>query len=77
MDKRDREALDRHITGNYGEDQFKNRSFKKPTKKQPSLKTLEKWDNEGFCRATDGCKVEPDGCCSHGHVSWLIYLNLI
>jgi hypothetical protein len=23
MDRRDRESLDRHITGNYGEDQFK------------------------------------------------------
>lgn len=26
MDRREREALDRHITGNYGEDQFKDES---------------------------------------------------
>jgi len=28
--------------------------------------------------ATDGCEpIEPDGCCSHGHVSWLRYYGLV
>jgi hypothetical protein len=49
-----------------------------PTTKQPSVKTMEKWvyDDE-HCKATDGCQVEPDGSCPHGHVSWLIYLGFI
>lgn len=25
----------------------------------------------------DGCEVEPDGCCEHGHPSLLIALGLI
>lgn len=51
--------------------------MKKPTKKQPSIKTLEKWSWEGVARATDGCRVEPDGKCPHGHVSWFIYLGIM
>ena len=27
--------------------------------------------------ATDGCDVEPDGHCGHGHQSWLLKLGLI
>ena len=27
--------------------------------------------------ATDGCDVEPDGHCEHGHPSWLLKLTLI
>jgi hypothetical protein len=51
--------------------------MKKPTMKQPSIKTLEKWCGDGIVKATDGCKVEPDGECPHGHVSWLRYLGMI
>lgn len=51
--------------------------FKKPTKKEPSVKTLENWVCDSVAKATDGCKVEPDGTCPHGHVSWLLYLGLI
>ena len=29
------------------------------------------------CEATDGCCVEPDGVCPHGHPSWLIVLGII
>ena len=45
--------------------------------RKPSVKTMEKWDNDGFCRTLDGCKVEPDGRCSHGFNSWLIELGYI
>ena len=51
--------------------------YKKPTKKQPSIKTLERYAWDGIAHATDGCKVEPDGSCPHGHVSWLLYLGYI
>ena len=27
--------------------------------------------------ATDGCAVEPDGICPHGHQSWLLRLGMI
>ena len=33
------------------------------------------WD--GDCESTDGCRVDPDGYCQHGHASWLVYLGLI
>lgn len=45
--------------------------------KGPSLKTAERWMDEGVARATDGCRVEPDGHCEHGHSSWLLALGLI
>jgi len=49
---------------------------RKPTK-APSIATMEKWMNAGIAKATDGCKVEPDGTCSHGCKSWLLKLGLI
>ena len=47
-----------------------------PTEPWPSDEALEKM-LDGECRATDGCVVEPDGVCPHGHPSWLLYLYLI
>jgi hypothetical protein len=46
-------------------------------KKAPSIKTLERWVAMGIVKATDGCIVEPDGTCVHGHDSWLLELGLI
>jgi hypothetical protein len=43
----------------------------------PTLKTLEKYMENGIAKATDGCRIEPDGTCQHGHHSWLIVLGLI
>ena len=43
----------------------------------PSVRTLEKWLNDGGCKALDGCWVEPDGTCEHGTPSWLLALGLI
>ena len=45
--------------------------------KRPSLATMEKWMENGVAKATDGCRVEPDGHCPHGHPSWLLQLGLI
>jgi len=55
----------------------KKMETKKKTKKVPSLKTMERWMANGAARATDGCKVEPDGTCPHGKQSWLLVLGLI
>lgn len=46
-------------------------------KRAPSWETLNKWSADGIAKATDGCKVEPDGTCRHGHKSWLLIRRLI
>jgi hypothetical protein len=44
----------------------------------PSYEQLEEWmDEGGGCEATDGCWVEPDGICEHGHESWLVVMGLV
>jgi hypothetical protein len=49
-----------------------------PTVEEPDVETLEGWlMDEGICETTDGCFCEPDGRCSHGYPSWLLYLGLI
>ena len=49
----------------------------KATTKVPSIAKMEEWMDKGYARATDGCKVEPDGMCEHGHQSWLLRLGMI
>ena len=49
----------------------------KKTRRQPSMRTLMQWADDGIAEATDGCRVEPDGTCEHGCESWLIVLGLI
>lgn len=48
-----------------------------PTTDRPDVETLEEWHFDGGCEATDGCWVEPDGMCPHGHPSWLLRLGYI
>ena len=48
-----------------------------PTRKRPTMRTMERWVYDGIAKATDGCKVEPDGTCPHGHPSWLLRLGYI
>lgn len=45
--------------------------------KEPSIRTLERWMMDGIAKATDGCRVEPDGTCPHGKQSWLLVMGLI
>lgn len=45
--------------------------------KEPSVATMERWVLAGVAKATDGCRVEPDGECPHGKQSWLLALGLI
>ena len=47
------------------------------TTPRPSDEELEEMVMDSVVDATDGCMVEPDGCCQHGHPSWLIALGLI
>ncbi len=48
-----------------------------PTTTTPDVETLIAWEHDGGCEATDGCWVEPDGVCEHGHRSWLVEMGLI
>jgi hypothetical protein len=48
-----------------------------PETDEPDMDTLEEWTFDSVCDATDGCTVEPDGMCEHGHPSWLLRLGLI
>lgn len=52
-------------------------TYKEPTVEQPTMDELEDMVIDSVVEATDGCEVEPDGICPHGHVSWLLYLGLI
>ena len=49
----------------------------KPTVVEPSIEDIEEQLEDGCCEATDGCIVEPDGQCEHGHKSWMRYWGLI
>ena len=51
--------------------------YPKPTEPEPDMGQLEDWVFDGVCEATDGCEVEPDGMCPHGHPSWLLQLGMI
>lgn len=48
-----------------------------PTVEAPTEDELEEMISEAVCEATDGCLVEPDGICPHGHPSWLVALGWI
>ena len=51
--------------------------YPEPTVPRPGLEELEEMVSDCVVEATDGCFVEPDGWCEHGHPSWLVRLGLI
>jgi len=57
---------------------FPDGHYPTPTVNEPSVDDLYSMmvgmiDSE----TTDGCIVEPDGVCEHGHPSWLVVLHYI
>lgn len=54
-----------------------SKRYPRPTQPMPDEDQLEEWTLDSVCDATDGCSVEPDGMCEHGHPSWLLALGLI
>jgi len=46
-------------------------------KNAPSNKTLEHYVYDGVVKSPDGCRIEPDGICQHGHASWLMIIGII
>ena len=53
------------------------RQYPNPTTEAPTNEQLAKWSYDSVCEATDGCRVELDGVCEHGHPSWFLYLGMI
>jgi len=53
------------------------KNYPEPTVDEPSIEDLEYMVFDGVAKSTDGCSVEPDGVCPHGHPSWLIRLYMI
>lgn len=56
---------------------LRTRKYLEPTTDEPNFEQIEEWVFDSVCEATDGCEVEPDGICPHGHVSWLLKLGMI
>lgn len=49
---------------------------RRPTVRMPSAEAMQRaMLRDGTVPATDGCQVEVDGGCTHGHVSWMTYLG--
>lgn len=46
-------------------------------KKQPTMRTIEKYSWDGIAKTVTGCKTEPDGYGPDGSPSWLLVISLI
>ena len=53
------------------------RKWPKPTVDKPSMEEMEEMVSMCVGITTDGCAVEPDGVCEHGHPSWLVRLGFL
>ena len=53
------------------------KTWPEPTEPEPDEETIQEWVLDSVAEATDGCEVEHDGTCPHGHPSWLKKLGLI
>ena len=51
--------------------------YPEPETDPPSIEQMQEWMYDAVAEATDGCEVEPDGTCEHGHPSWLLRLGYI
>lgn len=47
------------------------------TEPKPTVDQLMAWEFDGVSEATDGCRVEPDGHCEHGHSSWMLAFGVM
>lgn len=45
--------------------------------KTPSLKTMEKWDYDGYSKTPTGAVTEPDGYDPEGFPSWIKIIGII
>lgn len=47
------------------------------TEPKPTLEQMEFWLLDGVGEATDGCRVENDGRCEHGHTAWMRLVGIV
>lgn len=52
-------------------------AYPAPSVPEPDFVTLASYLFDACAEATDGCLVEPDGTCVHGHPSWLKRFGVI
>ena len=58
---------------NMNSQKITSEKYPEPTVPAPDqVETLQNSFLNSGCEATDGCWVEPDGICPHGHPSWLL-----
>ena len=63
--------------GDFGRKKRLDRVAHRATTPKPTVDTLIEWEFDGVSEATDGCRVEPDGHCEHGHSSWMLAFGVI
>lgn len=61
------ESIDAYDPTTFPEGQYPTPTIDEPDEDELAAMMLDMTD----VLATDGCVVEPDGCCPHGHPSWL------
>lgn len=45
--------------------------------KAPSIETIQKWEENGYCNSVFGARVEPDGIGPNQEPSWMLALGMI
>ncbi len=60
-----------------GDEPLTASSWLEPIVTPPDIEQLLAWERAGGCQATDGCGVELDGTCIHGHPSWALVMGLV
>jgi hypothetical protein len=55
----------------------REQQWPEPSVERPSDDQTERWVYDSVVGATDGCRVEADGTCPHGHPSWLLAMGLV
>lgn len=65
------------VTIDYLRTKYPGKRFEEITEPWPTDEQFEAWVLDSVCGATDGCEVEPDGECPHGHPSWLIAIGVM
>jgi len=54
-----------------------SQEWPEPTEPTPNIDELWLMMDEGVFETTDGCVVEMDGVCQHGHPSWVLKLGFV
>lgn len=75
--KRGNRKPEREVEGIEDPDPRNPSRWPEPLVDQPSEGTVIAMLTDAVpCEATDGCEVDPDGLCPHGHPSWLLVFGL-